>query len=151
MARKSFAIFWLSQTSIDVLFQVRFVAFLYYVKCFCVLFCFFTFGKQNKTLDITFFFYFFDVLKILHIEIMLHIFFNTNIYMALLHKEVHTQSNTLTGSSECRQCVVEPEVKCQLAALCQAVGWRSTLTSVREVGRHSEGEERRLWSVTWLC
>lgn len=55
----------------------------------------------------------------------------------------------MTG--ECRQCVVEPEVRCQLAALCQAVGCRSTLTPGCEVGRLSKGKERRLWAVTWLC
>lgn len=83
------------------------------------------------------------------------IMFSINVYIALLlhsYTKRCTQSNTLlTGSSECRQCVVEPEVKCQLAALCQAVGWRSTLTRAREVERHGEGEERRLWSLTWLC
>ena len=63
----------------------------------------------------------------------------------------HKGKRTHTGSSECRQCVVEPEVKCQLAALCQAVGWRSTLTPACEVGRQSEREERRLWPVTWSC
>lgn len=54
-------------------------------------------------------------------------------------------------TGECRQCVVEPEVKCQLAALCQTVGCRSTLTLCCEVGSLSEGEKRRLWLVTCLC
>lgn len=67
------------------------------------------------------------------------------------HRGAHTVTHTLAGSSECRQCVVEPEVKRQLGALCQAVGWRSTLTPACEVGQQSEREERRLWPVTWLC
>lgn len=51
------------------------------------------------------------------------------------------------GSSECRQCFVEPEVESQLAALSQAVGRASTLTPACEVGTQSEGDERGACSL----
>lgn len=48
---------------------------------------------------------------------------------------VLTVQSTLAGRSECRQCVVELEVKCQLAPLCKAVGWWPTLTQACELER----------------